>query len=101
MPIAPPQQVLGQVLPAAGILPYVQSQNFGQMVGRVLSENPDWDPEGIKAAINDIVRKIYDRRTWFGLMVRGQISTKGYIIGGSVNVTEDSNIVQGVGTTWT
>lgn len=99
MPILPPVSILNQVLPNPG-LPYVQSQNFGQMVGRVSSENPDWDLEGIKAAINDIVRKIYDRRTWYGLMVRGQIATRPQIVGGTVAVQQDSNIVYGTGTSW-
>lgn len=66
-----------------------------------MSENPDFDAEGIKAAANDIVRKIYDRHTWYGLMVRGQIATQKQIIGGTVNITNGSPVVQGTGTAWT
>ena len=98
---APPINLQNQVLPNVGVLPYVQQQSFGQMIGETLDANPDWDPESIKVRINGIIRKIYDRRTWYGLMVRGQICTTGFTIGGSVNVTQGSNIVQGVSTTWT
>lgn len=90
-----------QVLPNQGVNPYVNQQNFGQCVGEVLDANPDWDPESIKVRLNGIVRKIYDRRTWYGLMIRGQINTTGFILGGSVNITQGSNIIQGVGTPWT
>lgn len=58
------------------------------------------DSESIKVKINSIVRKIYDRRTWYGLMVRGQIATTGFTIGGKCQVTLGSPIVQGVGTNW-
>lgn len=101
MPSVPPQPIVNQVLPAVGNLPYVQQQNFGQMVGEVMHANPDMDPEAVKVKINGIVRKIYDRRTWSGMMVRGQIITSGYIMGGSVNITQGSPIVVGQGTSWT
>jgi hypothetical protein len=100
VPILPPQPIVNQVLPS-GQLPYVQQQNFGQMVGETLDANPDQDPESVKVKINGIIRKIYDRRTWYGLMVRGQIATTGFTIGGQVAVTLGSPIVQGTGTTWT
>ena len=101
MPIAPPPPILNQVLPS-GALPYVQQANFGQCVGEVMDSCPDMSAEIIKVKINSIVRKIYDRRTWYGLMVRGQIATTGFIIGGQCIVTQGSPIVQGVGpTNWT
>ena len=81
--------------------PFVQQQNFGQMVGETLSiGNPDMDPEAIKVRLNGIVRKIYDRRTWYGLMIRGQIATKGFHIGGSVNIREGSDRIYGNHTHW-
>lgn len=99
-PPFPNQQ--NQVLPNVGVTPYVQQQNFGQMVGEVLDAcGGDWDPESIKVRLNGIVRKIYDRRTWYGLMIRGQINTTGFTLGGSVNITQGSTLVQGVGTSWT
>lgn len=80
----------------------MQQQNFGQMVGQTLSVgNPDMDPEAIKVQLNGIVRKVYDRRMWYGLMIRGQITTTGFTIGGSVNVTQGDNQIVGVGTSWT
>src|SRR5665213_3281549 len=75
--------------------------NFGQICGAVLSENPDQDISDVQIKVNSIVRKIYDRRTWYGLFTRGQIVTTGFTIGGSVNVTLGSNQVPGTGTSWT
>jgi hypothetical protein len=92
---------LNQVLPNPGVLPYVQQMNFGQICGQGLAANPDWDPSEIQTEVNSIVRTIYDRRTWYGLMVRGQIVTSGFTIGGSVNITQGSPFIQGVGTSWT
>lgn len=97
---APLTNLNNQVLPNPGVLPYVQQMNFGQMVGQGLAANPSWDPSEIQVECNSIVRSIYDRRTWYGLMIRGQIATTGFITGGSVNVTQGSNQVQGVGTSW-
>lgn len=71
------------------------------MVGEVIAEVPDCDPEYVKTKINGIVRKIYDRRTWMGMFVRGQIPTSGFIQGGSVQVTQGSTSVVGTGTSWT
>ena len=97
---APLANLNNQVLPNAGVLPYVQQMNFGQLVGQGLAANPDWDPSEIQTEINSIVRSIYDRRTWYGLMVRGQIVTAQQVIGGTANVTLGSNQVQGTGTSW-
>jgi hypothetical protein len=98
---APLTNMINQVLPNPGVLPYVQQQNFGQMIGFVSDQNPDCDPSTIQVIINNVVRKIYDRRTWFGLMVYGQIACVGQTIGGSVNITQGSPYIQGVGTAWT
>jgi len=65
-----------------------------------MSWNPDFDPNTAYVELNGIVRKIYDRRAWFPLMVRGQIATQGYIIGGSAILTAGSPTVQGIGTSW-
>jgi len=58
------------------------------------------DPEAVKQQLNAHIRKIYDRRTWYGLMVRGQIATTGFILGGACTVTNGTNLVQGIGTAW-
>jgi hypothetical protein len=97
---APLTNLVNQVLPNPGVLPYVQQMNFGQIVGQGLAANPDWDPSEIQVEVNSIVRSIYDRRTWYGLMVRGQIITAQQVIGGSVSLNVYSNQVVGTGTTW-
>lgn len=102
MPAAGPISIPNQVLPQPGVLPFVQSQNFGQIIGSTLDRGcPDMDPETAKTIVNDVVRKIYDRKNWYSLMVRGQIVTEGFVIGGSVNITKGSTFIQGLGTTWT
>jgi len=51
--------------------------------------------------LNDSLRKLIDRRTWLGLMTKGQIITPGFYSTGQVNTALGSNIITGVGTTWT
>lgn len=97
---APLTNLNNQVLPNPGVLPYVQQQNFGQMIGFVSDQNPDLDFSTIQVILNNIVRKIYDRRTWYGLFVYGQISTQQMVIGGTVNVTNGSTAIPGTGTAW-
>ena len=93
--------ITNQVL-ASGVQPYVQQQNFGQLIGQVQAWNPDFSTELIGVQLNGIVRKIYDRRTWYGLMVRGQIACVGMTIGGTVSMTTGSPIITGDGTNnWT
>lgn len=101
---SPNQQNL--VLPNQGVNPNRNQQVLASMVGEVSTENPDVDYETIKLWINNIVRSIYDRRTWYGLMIRGQIATTGFTIGGSVNVTnvptmtQQPNQIFGINTNW-
>lgn len=98
-PILANSAFANQVLPN-GQKPYVQQQNFGQMKGNVLSWNPDMPPSAVEVSLNSHIRKIYDRRTWYGLMIRGQITTQKLYIGGSCTLTAGTNLVQGIGTTW-
>jgi|SRR5579863_301788 len=98
-PPYPNQQNL--VLPNQGVNPIRNQQNFAQICGEILSENPDLDISDIQVKVNGIVRQIYDRRAWSSLMVRGQIATTGFTTGGSVNVTQGSPLIQGTGTNWT
>jgi hypothetical protein len=98
-PPFPNQQ--NQVLPTPGANPYRNQMVFSQMIGAVMSENPDLDPSDVQVELNSIVRQIYDRREWYGLMIRGQISTTGFTVGGSVTATQGSNAIVGSGTTWT
>lgn len=77
--------------------------NAGQLFGRVNGWNPSVSPSVTANICNDIVRRIYDRRSgrWYGLMVRGNIVTPGYYSQGTVSLTFGSNIVVGNGTTFT
>lgn len=92
--------VANLVLPNQGVNPLRNQQNFAQVCGQISSQNPDIDFSDIQVEVNGIARKIYDRREWYGMMMSGQIATTGFTIGGSVNVTQNSNIVQGVNTNW-
>src|ERR1700690_2902072 len=98
---APFANAANQVLPTPGVNPWRNQMVFAQMVGAIQSECPDIDPSDVQVQINSIVRDIYDRRTWSGLFLRGQIATTGFTVGGSVNVTQGSNLIQGVGTACT
>lgn len=98
-PPAPNQQNL--VLPNVGVNPARNQMAAAQIWGTIQSACPDCDISDIQTETNNILRKIYDRREWYGLFVRGQIATQGFTIGGSVNLTEGSPVVQGVGTNWT
>lgn len=98
MPIIPPVVIPQQVQPS-GAQAYVQQYNFGQMIGSVSAWNPNAVPK-IPDWINQIVRQIYDKKTWYGLFTKGQIICPSSVSGGSATVTFNSNIVQGVGTTW-
>lgn len=84
-----------------GSQPYTTQLNFGEMKGEVLMWNPDIDPLLVGRIINNNYRKVIERRNWYGLMVRGQISTPQYTSIGAAAVTNGSNIVQGIGTNWT
>lgn len=100
MPIIPPNPIANQVGPN-GQRPYVNQQNFGQIVGEVLSWNPSATSEMVKVWVNNAVRKIYDRRLWYGLMVKGQIVSPGFTSGGTLALTLGSANVVGSGTAFT
>lgn len=103
MPIVPSNSVVitNQVQPTAGNLPYVQQQSFSQMIGEISSWNPDclatcglW--------INSDARKIYSKKTWYGLFVKGQVICPASTTAGTATVTLNSPTVQGSnGTAWT
>ena len=98
---APIANQANQVFPNPGVNPFRNQMVFATMVGATLSECPDIDVEDAKLQINSIVRDIYDRRTWSGLFIRGQIPTTGFTTGGSVSITQGSNQIVGSGTNWT
>lgn len=98
---APFVNVQNQVLPNPGVNPYRNQMVLAQMLGAIQSEVPDLDPSDITVQINSIVRDVYDRRTWSSLMIRGQIGTTGFVVGGSITATLGSNLIQGTNTNWT
>lgn len=102
MPIIPSNSVSipNQVLPNPGVNPYVNQMNFGQLIGRVQNENPD--ATAIAGQwINDAVRVVYDRKTWFSLFIKGQVVVPQSVIGGQASATLGSNVIVGTGTNWT
>lgn len=100
MPILPPPAIPNQITPE-GNLPYVQQQNFGQMIGECQSWNPNASAAMIMNWINNAVREFYDRRNWYGLMTRGQIVTPKFYSQGQVSVNLGSNIAIGAGSSFT
>lgn len=100
MPITPPIPITNQITPS-GNAPYTQLFNFGQAIGQVLAWNPNCDTAFISTLINTALRKLIDRKTWWGLMVKGQLVTSGFYSTGQVNTTLGSNLITGVGTNWT
>lgn len=89
----------------SGASPYSQSfstqLNAGQMLREVTSWNPNVDPQVALRMINNAYRKVVDRRSWYGLKVRGNISVPQIVNGGTCTATNGSATVQGIGTTWT
>ena len=82
------------------MLPFVQQMNFGQMIGVVCGmANPNYIAQAPNA-INQIVRQLYARKTWYGLFTKGQIICPASVTGGTATVTFNSKTVQGNNTTW-
>jgi hypothetical protein len=73
--------------------------NFGQMQGSATAWNPNSVAQ-MPGWINQIVRQIYDKKTWYGLFTKGQIICPASVSGGTAMVTFNSKIVQGINTTW-
>jgi hypothetical protein len=97
-------QVTNQVNPTynlTGQLPYVQQQNFGQMIGEVAQWTPNCDIAQIQVFINNAVRVVLDRRLWYSLLVKGQLVSSGFYSTGTLTTVDGSPIVTGIGTAWT
>ena len=94
-----PQQI-GQ---NTSIQPLANQMNAGQLFGRVNGWNPSVSSSVVQNVCNNIVRRIYDRRSgrWYGLMVKGNLIAPGYYSQGTVSVVFGSNIVVGNGTAFT
>ena len=85
---------------STGPQPYVNQQNFGQMTGECNSYNPGMSASLVQNFINNALREYYDRRMWYGLMVKGQIVAPGYYSTGTVSLTYGSATVYGSNTNW-
>lgn len=101
MPIGPANPLFPNQYGFNGAQPYTTQLNFRQMIGEVQLWNPDADPLLIGRWINNNYRKIIERRNWYGLMVRGQVSTPQMTSAGTATITNGSALVSGQGTGWT
>lgn len=95
----PPTPLNNQILPNQGVKPFVQQQNFGQMIGTCSAYNPNSTAQ-IPEWINEQVREVYDKKTWYGLYTDGEIITPQAYSAGTATTTLGSQTVQGINTTW-
>jgi len=103
VPIIPssPVAIPNQVGPTQGNLPYVQARPYSGMIGTVQSWNPDATAQ-CGGWLNEAARVIYDRKTWYGLFLKGQIVCPQATTLGTATVTLNSPTVVGSnGTAWT
>lgn len=89
-----------QYIPPAG-RPASTQLNLRQMVGELLSWNPDLPPQQAVRFIQNAYRRILDRRLWYSLMVQGIISSPALYSVGTAQTTTGSPTVVGNGTAWT
>jgi hypothetical protein len=75
--------------------------NYRQMLSEVTSWNPNFDPMKAGRAINNAYRKILDRRSWYGLKIRGTATVPNITATGQATYVSGVQTVQGVGTNWT
>lgn len=94
-PSAPQASGMSQVRPAT------TQANFRQMVGELLQWNPDMPVQMVQKLINNSYRRVIDARLWYGLMVSGQVNVPSAVTSGTVTVTSDSAVINGVGTAFT
>lgn len=80
---------------------YSVQSNFGTMLREVTNWNPNVDSEVAGRMINNRMRQIIDRRSWYATKVRGVASVPNIQTSGICTVTYNSNTVQGIGTAWT
>ena len=80
---------------------YSVQLNFGSMLREVTNWNPNVDSEVAGRMINNRMRQIIDRRSWYATKVRFVANVPDIQTAGSCTVTYGSNTVQGIGTAWT
>lgn len=102
MPIIPgPVAIPQQVLPSPDGTYYQNQGNVGYLIGLIQAWNADLSQPKILAIINGTLRKIYDRKTWFFLFVKGQLIAPQAVTTGQATTTLGEYTVQGTGTSWT
>ena len=88
-----------------GANPYNQAfsvqSNFGTMLREVTNWNPNVDSEVAGRMVNNRMRQIIDRRSWYATKVRGVANVPNIQTTGTCTVTYNSNTVKGIGTAWT
>jgi hypothetical protein len=92
--------ITNQITPN-GQQPYANQMNFGQLVGRVNGYATHASPSVVQNIINDVVRRVYDRRQWWSNFTKGQLVSSGYYSTGTVSLTLGSTTVTGTGTAFT
>lgn len=88
-----------------GANPYNQAfsvqSNAGTMLREVTNWNSNVDSEVALRFINNRMRQIIDRRSWYATKVRFVANVPEIVQMGTCTVTYNSNMVQGLGTNWT
>ena len=80
---------------------YSVQLDFRSMIGELTRWNSNLDSLDAGRMINNRYRQIVDRRSWYGLKVRGIASVPPVTQAGSCTVTQGSATVTGSGTSWT
>jgi hypothetical protein len=77
------------------------SDDLARLRGRVINSRPDVTPDFVTFALNDRMRKLLDTRTlWADLLTPGAISFPNSTTTGTVTVTTNSAVVNGLLTSW-
>jgi hypothetical protein len=88
-----------------GANPYNQAfsvqSNYGTMLREVTNWNSSVDSEVAGRMINNRMRQIIDRRSWYATKVRFVANVPNVQVTGTATVTYNSPTVQGIGTNWT
>jgi hypothetical protein len=90
-----------QVSASATTQAYSVQLNFGSMLREVTNWNSNVDSEVAGRMINNRMRQIIDRRTWYATKTRGVANVPNIQTTGTATVTYGSPFVQGIGTNWT
>ena len=104
MPVVLSNPIFPNQVGFGGQQSYSTELNFRQMITDVTTANPNVDPMVAARWINYYYRTVIDRRSWYGLKLRGQIIAPTVVNTGQATVTYNSNVVTGanVGTPgWT